>query len=65
MHVIINNSVKETAATNVSELLAELGLPADGTAVGLNGCIVPRAKQDMTSLTEGCILVIIKAACGG
>ena len=65
MKIIINNKEAETKAANLSELAAELALPAKGVAVAVSNKMVPRTDWEQTSLTEGASIVIIKAACGG
>lgn len=65
MKIIINNKETETKAVNLSELAAELALPAKGVAVAMSNKMVPRTEWEQTPLTEGASIVIIKAACGG
>lgn len=65
MKVNVNNKAVDTAATTLSQLIAELQLPAEGIAVGIDNRMVPRAAWTDYQLTEGLSIVIIKAACGG
>lgn len=65
MEILINNEKKETKATNVSELAAELTLPERGVALAINNRIVTRNAWEETSLNEGDNVTIIKAAFGG
>ncbi|MCQ2221428.1 MAG: sulfur carrier protein ThiS [Prevotella sp.] len=65
MEILINNEKKETKATNVSELAAELALPERGVALAINNRIVTRNAWEETSLNEGDNVTIIKAAFGG
>lgn len=65
MEILINNEKKETKATNVSELAAELALPERGVALAINNRIVTRNAWEKTSLNEGYNVTIIKAAFGG
>lgn len=65
MKIIINNKETETKANSLSELAAELNLPAKGVAVAIANKMVPRTEWEQTPLAEGDSIVIIKAACGG
>lgn len=65
MKVSVNNKTVETAAETLSQLIDELGLPADGMAVGVDGRIVPRVAWAGFALAEGQRLVVVRAACGG
>ena len=65
MEILINNEKKETNATNVKALAAELALPERGVALAINNRIVTRNAWEETSLSEGDNVTIIKAAFGG
>ena len=65
MEVIINGKPKETAAANLLDLVAELGLPGRGVAVAIPNQMVPRTEWADTALSGGEQIVIIKAAFGG
>jgi len=65
MKVNVNNSPVETEAAMLSDLIAQLNLPATGIAVGMSGRMVSREAWAATPLTEGANIVIVKAACGG
>lgn len=65
MEILINNEKKQTEATNVSGLAAELQLPERGVAIAINNCIVTRDKWEATAISEGNNVTIIKAAFGG
>ena len=65
MKIIINNKETETKANSLSELAAELNLPAKGVAVAIANKMVSRTEWEQTPLAEGDSIVIIKAACGG
>lgn len=65
MKIIINNKETDTKANSLSELAAELNLPAKGVAVAIANKMVPRTEWEQTPLAEGDSIVIIKAACGG
>lgn len=61
----VNNQSFETKATTLSELATEMALPAQGVAIAINNCMVPRAEWTKYVLNEGLQIIIIKAACGG
>lgn len=65
MKVTINNKQHETQAKTVSELAAQLQLPAKGVAIAIDNELKPRTTWDDTFLQEGATITIIKAACGG
>ena len=65
MEVIINGKPKETAAANLLDLVAEMGLPERGVAVAIHNKMVPRTEWADTALSGGEQIVIIKAAFGG
>lgn len=66
MKVQVNN--KEVNITNdstLTQLIAQLELPAQGIAIAVNNQLIPRTDWERFSLHENDSLVIIKAACGG
>jgi len=65
MKVTINNKQHVTQAKTVSELAAQLQLPAKGVAIAIDNELKPRTSWDDTILQEGATITIIKAACGG
>ncbi len=65
MLIIVNGKGKETLAQTLSELIAELQLPAQGVAAAVNNRIVPRNEWENFSLKENAAVTIIKAVCGG
>jgi len=65
MKVTINNKQHVTQANTVSELAAQLQLPAKGVAIAIDNELKPRTSWDDTILHEGASITIIKAACGG
>ena len=65
MKVRINNKQHEPQAKTVSELAAQLQLPAKGVAIAIDNELKPRTSWDDTILQEGATITIIKAACGG
>lgn len=65
MEITINNKPVTTAATTLSGLAAEMDLPAKGIAIAINNKMIPRTEWEVTDISEGTHLVMIKAACGG
>ncbi|EJX01506.1 ThiS, thiamine-biosynthesis [gut metagenome] len=65
MLITVNGKGKETLAQTLSELIAELQLPAQGVAAAVNNRIVPRNEWENFSLEENAAITIIKAVCGG
>ena len=66
MHVIVNGEPREVSpTTTLADLIAELGLPADGIAAAVDHTVVPRTQHADTPLTEGCRIEIIRAVGGG
>ena len=67
MHIRLNNEIIEIPRDdmNVRELLDWRNIPAQGTAVALNGVISNRTKWDNIYLKENDDVVIISAAFGG
>ena len=64
MNITLNGEAATTAATTVEELVAEVGAPADGTAVAIDGEVVPRS-QWARKLIDGCSADILTAVQGG
>ncbi|MCP1387927.1 sulfur carrier protein ThiS [Corynebacterium sp. TA-R-1] len=67
MRITVNDDVRDTSAANVEELVREvLGeVPAAGTAVAVDGDVVPRSAWASTELAEGAIVDILTAVQGG
>lgn len=66
MTLTVNGMPREIAdETTLDNLLGELGVRRDGTAVALNDDVVPRARHATTTLREGDRLEIIVAVAGG
>ena len=65
MEVIINGKPTQTAAENLMDLVAEMGLPDRGVAVAIHNKMVPRTEWAATTLGGGEQIVIIEAAFGG
>jgi thiamine biosynthesis protein ThiS len=65
MRVVINGEERETAASAVAALIAELGLDARKVAVERNLEIVPRSQHAATPLAEGDRIEIVQFVGGG
>lgn len=65
MDIQVNGKPVTTQAATVAELVEELHLPTNGTAVAISNRLVPRDRWHAQSLAEGMSLVIIRAAAGG
>lgn len=64
MNITLNGEATTTEAATVEELVAEVGAPADGTAVAIDGEVVPRSQWG-TALQDGCAADILTAVQGG
>jgi sulfur carrier protein len=51
--------------STVAELLTQLGVPAAGVAVALNGAVVPRADHGATVVPDGAVVEVLTAVQGG
>lgn len=65
MEVNINGKPTSTNAATLSDLAAELNIPATGVAMAINNKMIPRDSWTTASIKENDNIVIIKAACGG
>jgi sulfur carrier protein len=65
MRVVINGEERETAASGVAALVAELGLDPRKVAVERNLEIVPRSRHAETLLAEGDRIEIVQFVGGG
>jgi sulfur carrier protein len=65
MQISINEELKETQATTLSELIESLALPSQGVAVACDGEIVPRSAWTCFELKEGMALDIYNMVAGG
>ena len=64
MNITLNGEAATTAATTVGDLGAVVGAPADGTAVAIDGEVVPRSQWGR-KLHDGCAADILTAVQGG
>lgn len=51
--------------STLDRLAEELGLPARGVAIALDGEIVPRSQWALTLVAEGCAVEVVSIAAGG
>ena len=66
MRLLLNGKDREAPdLATVAELSAWLDLPAFGSAVELNGAVVPRAEHARTPLREGDRLEVVRLVGGG
>ncbi|UIZ92652.1 sulfur carrier protein ThiS [Corynebacterium sp. CNCTC7651] len=67
MRITVNDEVRETDAGNVEKLVLEVlgDVPEAGTAVALNGDVVPRSAWASTELADGAIVDVLTAVQGG
>jgi len=63
--LILNGSEREVRATQVEELVAELGLPLAAALVEHNGTALLRSEWSAAQLHEGDRLEIIRMVAGG
>ena len=66
MRLVLNGKDREAPdLATVAELSAWLDLPAFGSAVELNGAVIPRAEHARTPLREGDRLEVVRLVGGG
>jgi thiamine biosynthesis protein ThiS len=65
MKLVLNGQDREVRATQVEELVAEIGLPLAAALVEHNGTALLRAEWAMTKLNDGDRLEIIRMVAGG
>lgn len=65
MKLQLNGQEREVSATQVEELIAELGLPLAAALVEHNGTALLRSEWSVTILREGDRLEIIRMVAGG
>ena len=64
MNITLNGAAATTGAATVEALVAEVGAPADGTAVAIDGEVVPRSQWGR-KLHDGAVADILTAVQGG
>lgn len=65
MKLVLNGQERTVSATQVEELVAELGLPLAAALVEHNGTALLRSEWAGTALREGDRLEIIRMVAGG
>ena len=65
MKLVLNGKEREVAASQVEELVAELGLPLSAALVEHNGIALLRSEWTKTGLRDGDRLEIIRMVAGG
>jgi len=65
MKLVLNGKDREVNATQVEELVAELGLPLAAALVEHNGTALLRSEWSATTLRDGDRLEIIRMVAGG
>ncbi|MGA0849035.1 MAG: sulfur carrier protein ThiS [Chthoniobacterales bacterium] len=65
MKLVLNGKEREVEATQVEELVAELGLPLAAALVEHNGTALLRSEWTKTDLRNGDRLEIIRMVAGG
>ena len=66
MNLTVNGTTRELPRdASIADLLKELGVPAEGTAVALNGAVVPRKEHGSARLSDDDVVEVIRAVAGG
>ena len=65
MNINVNGKPYETQAASIAELAKEMNLPDKGVAMAVGMQMVQRQEWETTLLSEGCNVLVIRAACGG
>ena len=65
MKLVLNGKEREVNATQVEDLVAELGLPLAAALVEHNGTALLRSEWTSTRLRDGDRLEIIRMVAGG
>jgi sulfur carrier protein len=65
MTLVLNGQSREVRATQVEDLVAELGLPLAAALVEHNGTALLRSEWPKTNLQNGDRLEIIRMVAGG
>ncbi len=66
MTVTVNGTSRKLPRdTSIAALLEDLGVPSEGTAVALNGAVVPRKEHGKTVLRDDDVVEVIRAVAGG
>ena len=66
MNTTVNGTTRDLPRdTSIADLLKELGVPSEGTAVALNGAVVPRKDHGSAMLSDDDVVEVIRAVAGG
>lgn len=66
MNVTVNgNAMDLIPGTTVADLIIQLGARPTGTAVAINGTVVPRSAWAGSTITDGDALEVLAAVQGG
>lgn len=66
MKITVNNhSCEYPEGTCLGQILRDLDLERPGTAVALNGRVVPAHEREQTAVADGAKIIVIGAVCGG
>lgn len=65
MTITYNGQKMDTTAATVAALIAEVNAPEAGTAVAINGAVVPRSVWEDTRLEESAVIDVLTAIQGG
>ncbi|MYA77463.1 MAG: sulfur carrier protein ThiS [Gemmatimonadetes bacterium] len=66
MTVTVNGTTRQLPGpSSIADLLKELGVATEGTAVALNGAVVPRKEHGTAMLAGGDVVEVIRAVAGG
>ena len=66
MHLLINGQQRQTPAlATLAELSEWLGLPGLGSAIELNGEVIPKGRYPQSPLRDGDRLEIVRLVGGG
>ncbi|MGV0420239.1 sulfur carrier protein ThiS [Corynebacterium simulans] len=65
MTITYNGQKMDTTAATVAALIAEVNAPEAGTAVAINGAVVPRSAWEDTRFEEGAVIDVLTAIQGG
>ena len=65
MNIVVNGTRREVQASQVEELVAELGLPLAAALVEHNGTALLRSEWEGTTLREDDRLEIVRMVAGG
>ncbi len=66
MTVTINGTLRSfDREMSVLEVLGLLEISSEGVAVALDGSVIPRKQHPHTSVHDGAVVEIIRAAAGG